>query len=223
MTYNDVTRNEKAISGALALATHLLFLALLVSGVSWQQKKPDSAAIVDLWNNLPPLPQPEVQERPPEVKPPPEPPKPVPKVEPKPVPKPEAKPVSKPDISLKEKQDKERKLKEQVEAKKRADEKKQAALKEKQEKEEKAKLLKEQEDAIRKLAEKDAAQAAAQLRLINEYKLRIRDKIRRFIVEPPNLQGNPEVEFEVVLLPGGEVLGVKLKKGSAIAAYDNAV
>lgn len=219
MTYNDVTRNEKAISGALALATHLLFLALLVFSVSWQQKKPDSAVIVDLWNNLPPLPQPKVEEPPPEVKPAPELPKPVPKVEPKPLPK----PAIKPDIGLKEKAklEKERKLKAQqiLEAKKRDEEKKkQAALKEQQAKEAKAKQ--EQEEALKQQL---AQQQAAQLRLINEYKQRIRDKIRRFIVEPPNLQGNPEVEFDVVLLPGGDVLGVKLKKGSALAAYDNAV
>jgi len=223
MTYNDVSRNEKRISGALALATHLLFLALLVFGVSWQQQKPDSAVIVDLWNDLPPLPQPKVEEPPPEAKPAPEPPKPVAKVEPKPVPKPEVKPVVKPDIALKEKEkfEKERKLKERqiLEAKKRDEEKKkQAALKEQQAREAKAKQ--EQEEAIKQQL---AQQQAAQLRLINEYKQRIRDKIRRFIVEPPNLQGNPEVEFDVVLLPGGEVLGVKLRKGSALAAYDNAV
>jgi len=223
MTYNDVSRNEKRISGALALATHLLFLALLVFGVSWQQQKPDSAVIVDLWNDLPPLPQPKVEEPLPEAKPAPEPPKPAPKVEPKPVPKPEVKPVVKPDIALKEKEkfEKERKLKERqiLEAKKRDEEKKkQAALKEQQAREAKAKQ--EQEEAIKQQL---AQQQAAQLRLINEYKQRIRDKIRRFIVEPPNLQGNPEVEFDVVLLPGGEVLGVKLRKGSALAAYDNAV
>ncbi|OGA45690.1 MAG: hypothetical protein A3F74_12710 [Betaproteobacteria bacterium RIFCSPLOWO2_12_FULL_62_58] len=223
MTYNDVSRNEKRISGALALATHLLFLALLVFGVSWQQQKPDSAVIVDLWNDLPPLPQPKVEEPLPEAKPAPEPPKPAPKVELKPVPKPEVKPVVKPDIALKEKEkfEKERKLKERqiLEAKKRDEEKKkQAALKEQQAREAKAKQ--EQEEAIKQQL---AQQQAAQLRLINEYKQRIRDKIRRFIVEPPNLQGNPEVEFDVVLLPGGEVLGVKLRKGSALAAYDNAV
>ena len=46
---------------------------------------------------------------------------------------------------------------------------------------------------------------------------------RRFIVQPPNLQGNPESEFDVVVLPDGNVLGVKLKKPSGNAAYDNAV
>jgi colicin import membrane protein len=227
MTYNDVSRNEKAISGALALATHLLFLALLVFGVSWQQKKPDSAVIVDLWNNLPPLPQPKVEEPRPEVKPVPEPPKPVPKVEPKPVPKPEPKPVIKPDIALKEKLAKERKQKEQIEAKKREDEKKkQAALKVQQDKLDKAKLEKERDEALRKvLVEKESAQAAAaaQARLLDEYKRRVSERIKRFIVLPPNIQGNPEAQFEVVQIPGGEVLSVKLKRSSGVAAYDGAV
>ena len=38
-----------------------------------------------------------------------------------------------------------------------------------------------------------------------------------------NLPKTAQVEFDVVLLPGGEVLGVKLRKSSALAAYDNAV
>jgi colicin import membrane protein len=68
-----------------------------------------------------------------------------------------------------------------------------------------------------------AQAAAAQSKLRNEYIERIRTKIRRFIVQPPNLQGNPESEFDVVVLPDGNVLGVKLKRASGNAAYDNAV
>ncbi len=222
MTYNDITQNEKAISGALALVMHLLFLVLLVFGVSWQKKQADSAAIVDLWSELP-APQPQAETPPPpQVKP--EPPKPQPKVETRPAPKPETKPAVKPDIALKEKLEKERKQKEQekLEAKKREEEKvRLAALKEKQAKEAELKrLAKEQDDALRKLAQQ---QAAAQAKLMNEYTDRISAKIRRFIVEPPNLQGNPEVQFEVVQLPGGEVLSVKLRRTSGVAVYDNAV
>jgi colicin import membrane protein len=219
MTYNDVTKNEKAISGALALATHLLFLALLVFSVSWQQKKPDSAVIVDLWSNLPPLPQPRVEEPAPEAKPAPEPPKPAPKIAPKPLPK----PVIKPDIALKEKEklEKERKLKAQqiLEAKKRDEEKKtKAALKEQQAKEAKAKQ--EQEEALKRQA---AQQQAAQARLLDEYKRRVSERIKRFIVLPPNIQGNPEAQFDVVQIPGGEILSVKLMRSSGVAAYDSAV
>lgn len=258
MSYAYATPNEKAISGALALAMHLAFLVLLVLGVSWQQKRPDSAVVVDLWASLPPVaqPKPEPKPEPRPVPPPPAPPKPEPKPEPKPVPpppappKPEPKPVPKPDIELEAKLEKERKLKEQreaeakrvaeekkreeekkraeaklreeerlqAEAKRREEEKKIAALKAEQAKE--AAARREQEEALKRLA---AEQAAAQSREIQKYKDLISAKIRRFIVEPPNLQGNPEVEFDVVVLPGGEVLGVKMKKSSAVAAYDSAV
>ncbi|MDP2240947.1 MAG: cell envelope integrity protein TolA [Burkholderiales bacterium] len=225
MSYAYATQDEKTISGAMALVMHLLFLLLLVFGVSWQHKQSDSAVIVDLWNNLPALPQPKAEPPPPEAKAPPEPPKPVPKAEPKP--KPEPKPVIKPDIALKEKLEKERKLKveqEKLEEKKREQEKARVALKEKRAKEVEAKqLAKEQDDALRKINEMQAAQAAARGKQIDEYRRRISEKVKRFIVLPPNLQGNPEVEFDVVLLPGGEVLGVKLRKSSAVTAYDNAV
>jgi len=287
MSYAYATSNEKAISGALALAMHVAFLVLIVLGVSWQQKRPDSAVVVDLWASLPPAAQPKPEPpkpeppkpeppkpeppkpEPPKPEPPkpeplkPEPPKPEPpKPEPRPPepepapapkpapPKPEPKAAPKPDIELKAKLDKERKQKEQqaaearrlaerkkreeekkraeakriederqrAEAAKREEEKKLAALKAQQAKE--AAARREQEEALKRLA---AEQAAAQQRLIDEYTRRIRDKIRRFVVEPPNLQGNPEVEFDVVVLPGGEVLGVKMRKSSTVAAYDSAV
>jgi len=228
------TSNERAVSGALALVMHALFFALLVFGVTWQKRQPE-AMVVDLWNNLPPMaapkadPAPEVKPEPPkpepkaEVKPEP---KPVPKAEPKAAPKVEAKPTVKPDIALKDKKDKQKDVKAQevlAEKKKREQEQAQiAALRELQAKEAEAKqrAAREQEDALKKLA---AQQAAAQSKVLEEYKRRIAEKIRRFITEPPNLQGNPEVEFEVVLLPGGEVLGVKTRKASGVSAWDNAV
>jgi colicin import membrane protein len=229
------TSNERAISGAMALAMHLLFLVLLVFGVSWQKRQPE-AVVVDLWNNLPPIaaPKPEAV---PEVKPQPPPPKPeaevkpevkpVPKAATKPAPKPEAKPPVKPDIALKdkEKKEKDRKAAEQqaLEKKKRNQVEAQIAeLKAQQAREAEAKqrAAREQEDALKKLAQQ---QAAAQNKLIDEYKRRISERIKRFIIEPPNLQGNPEVEMDVVLLPGGEVLGVKTRKASGQSAWDNAV
>ncbi len=39
VTYNDITQNERTLSGTLALVMHLLFFALLVFGVSWQKKQ----------------------------------------------------------------------------------------------------------------------------------------------------------------------------------------
>lgn len=235
MSTIGVTRGEKTVSGALALGMHLLFALLLVFGVAWQQHRRIEAPVtVDLWSNLPPQPRAEAPP-PPEVKPEPEPPKPPP---PKVVePKAEPKPVPKPDIALKEKAEKERKRKEEekaeqerkrkeqekAEAKKREEEKKRLAALQQAKEAEARRVAKEQDEALRKLAAERAAQATAQQRLIDDYKRRISDKIRRYVVLPPNLQGNPEAEFDVVQIPGGEVLSVKLKRSSGNSAYDAAV
>jgi colicin import membrane protein len=232
MTATAIQSREQALAGALAFAMHVLFLALLVFSVTWQQKQIDTAVVVDLWRDLPPLvpPQAEAPPPPPAVKP--EPPPPAPKVEAKPPPE----PAPKPDIALKEKLEKERKLKAQqaVEAKRIAAEKareaelekkKRAAaeaLKQKQAAEAEAKrVAAEQQKARDALA---AQEAAAQARVVDEYKRRISDKIRRFIVLPPNVDANAQVEFEITVLPGGEVLGAKLKRAAnSLPAYDAAV
>jgi colicin import membrane protein len=211
------TRNEKAVSGALTLVMHLLFFALLVFGVAWQKHEP-AAMVAELWSNLP---APKAAPPPPKVEP--EPPKPQPKAEAKPVPKVEPKPAPKPDIALRDKKEKALKAKERelAEKKKREDEARLEALKQQQAKEAEAiRRAREQDEALKKLAQ---IQAAAQAKLVDEYKRRIQEKIKRFVLEPPNLPKTAQVEFDVVLLPGGEVLGVKLRKSSALAAYDSAV
>jgi len=241
--YAYPSRQEKVISGAFAFGMHLVFLALLVFGVTWPKRIEPQANIVDLWANLPspappkvepPRPRPELK---PEVKPP----------EPPPV-KPVAKPeIPKPDIAMKEKAMKEKAEKEkaekekaekdrrvleekQKEAKKREAEAKAAQKRQlekeaeakaaQREKEKLAEAQREQEDAQRRIAEQ---QASAQARLRNEYIERIRAKIRSKIGQVPNLQGNPEVEIDVIQIPGGDVLSVKLKRSSGVSAYDNAV
>jgi colicin import membrane protein len=40
---------------------------------------------------------------------------------------------------------------------------------------------------------------------------------------PENLSGNPEVEFEVNVLPTGEIAKIRVLKGSGNSAYDQAV
>lgn len=67
------------------------------------------------------------------------------------------------------------------------------------------------------------AAGAAQQKLSDDWKARIQAKIRSRIVVPPNMEGNPEARFEVVLLPGGEVLSATLKKSSGNPAYDAAI
>ena len=215
----------KLTSGVLAVAVHLAFFALLVLGVSWQHRTPD-AVEVELWNNLPPVPQvkpppppqPKVEPKP-EVKPTPPPP-PQPKVEAKPKPEPEPKPVAKPDIALeKEKQEKAQREREKAEAikreqiakaeaKKREDAEKQklAALeRERRQKEENIeKMRREQEETIERIQKQ---QASAQAKLVDEYKRRISDKIRRYVVKDPCAPlGNPSIVFEAVLLHEGNTL-----------------
>jgi colicin import membrane protein len=220
-TFVYETPNEKAISGALALVMHVMFGVLLVFGVTW--KKPEPVAMVaELWGNLPPVAAPKAAPPPPpKVEP--EPPKPVPKVEPKPVPKVEPKPQPKAEIDLREKKEKERKAREQeiAEKKKKIEEQqKLEALKLQQAKEAEAKrLAQEQADALKKLAQQ---QAAAQAREIDKYKAAIEARIKRFIVEPPNVQGSPVAEVDIIMLPGGEVLDVRTRKTSGQTTWDNA-
>ena len=221
------TPREKVISGAFASTMHLLFIALLVFGVNWQKKVEPQVNIVDLWSPPsqseakvvappPPAPEPPKPEVKPEVKP-----QVQPKAAPTP-PKPVAKPeVAKPDIALKDK--------EKVDKERRASEDKQKGAK-KQEEEAQAAQKSQQAEAQRNANEQAEAQkamaaqaAAARQNMLDKYKKAISDKIRRFIVLPPNLQGNPESEFDVVLLPDGNVLGVKVRRASGNQAYDNAV
>ncbi len=88
----------------------------------------------------------------------------------------------------------------------------------------------QQQEAVRKQREveetkrrADAAARAAHQKLINDYMARIQAKIKGKVVVPPNMEGNPEARFEVVLLPGGEVLSATMKKSSGNKTYDDAV
>lgn len=215
------TSRERVISGAFASTMHLLFIALLVFGVNWQKKVEPQVNVVDLWS--PPSPAETKAVAPPP--PAPEPPKPVvkpePKVEPTP-PKPVAKPeAAKPDIALKEKEkiEKERRV---AEEKQKAEKKREveAAAAQKSQQAEAQRLAKEQAEAQQAMA---AQAAAARKNELDKYRKGISDKIKSRIVRPPNLQGNEESEFDIVVLPDGNVLGVKLKKPSGNPAYDNAV
>ena len=205
---------DKTMARALALAMHAAFLVLLIFGVSWQ-KRPELPVMAELWSSLPPMVQPAEPKV--EVTPEPEPPKPAPRVEPPPTPKAEPVPVPKPDIAQKKIEKKaEPKVEPKPEARKKDDG---TAARQK------AELKNEEREAQLKqiLAEKEAdAKAAAQGKIISEYMERIRAKVRQNIVEPPGLQGNPTAEFDVVMIPGGDVLSVRLVRSSGVPAYDAA-
>ena len=234
----------------LAVVVHIVFFAFMIFGLNWKTSPPESMT-VDLWSSLPPPPppvQPAAKAAPPAPAPPPPPPPP----EAKPLPpEPEVPPPAKPDIVLKEKIEKpkpekkpveqkqppkkEKELKEQAERESKAKEQKEKERKEKElkdkelkEKEQKARIAAEVEQLQREQEANDKRQqlAAAQSRLADEmaeYKAKIMAKIRRNIVMPPDLPGNPAVEFDVTLLPGGDILDVKMRRTSGYPAFDSAV
>src|SRR5262249_37735149 len=77
------------------------------------------------------------------------------------------------------------------------------------------------EEEARKRAEAEAL--AAKPKLLNQYIERIKLKVRGRIVVPPGMNGNPKVIYSVTLLPGGEVLDIRLVKSSGVPAFDAAV
>ena len=248
----------------LALFVNLLFIAVLVFSVSWQNREPEAVS-AELYAPPPvstPRPQPKVEPvQPPKIEPTPE---------PKPVPKPPTPIVEKPDtreadIALKAKRDAERKAQEQAERErveqererreaeaKKVEEKRQADARQRQQqqqletmraqaqRETQLRAQAERESQMRAQAEREsqlraqadaeargrAAQAAAgaarnksQLDWIDK----IRSRIRGNINLPPDIVGNPEAIFDVVQLPTGEIIDVKLRKSSGVRAYDDAV
>lgn len=242
MTYDDdIPPREKKFARNLAIGIHVAVILLLIFGVSWHRRQSEEPAVADLWGTMSPPRQqePAKSETPPlklaptiekEPTPPPPPPKPAIKREPK------------PDIALKEKLEKERKLKEEerrreeekklkLAEERRRDEEKKLKLTEAKKKDEERRKLEQQAQleadakraAEKEAAAKQAAAAAATSRAMDAWTRLIQDKVRRNIVEPPNLSGNPQVEFNVVQIPGGEVLSVRMIRSSGVPAYDAAV
>jgi colicin import membrane protein len=213
-------------SFVLSALVHILLVAILVLGVRWQVRAPETVT-VDLVA-VPPAPVPEppkpVVEPPkpvpppkvePEVKPPP------PKVEkpeiavpekpkPKPKPKPEPKPKPKPEVKPKEDPNFQKRLQEQVAAE-------QKALDQQRQERELRELL------ARKQAEAERAASTARQKALDEYISRIQRAVKGNWILPQDIQGNPEAVFLVVQIPTGEVISTRLIKSSGNPAYDTAV
>jgi colicin import membrane protein len=228
----------KIPAGVLAIVVHVLFFGLLVFGVNWHAEQP-RAVEAELWSSLPPVPKAKrvVAAPKPVAKPAP---KPLPKPAPKPIPAPVPKPVPKPkpakaDIELKQKEKKrqEEKKRKQEELKRKQEERRKRARQLKQQEEKlkqqllheqqarEAELLRQQQAAL--VQQLQAQRAAAQARALNDFRSKIKSKIQRFIILPPDIQGNPLAEFEVTLLPSGDVLSARLTHSSGNPAYDDAV
>lgn len=235
MRVASAMHSDKTKARLLALAMHALFIVLIVFGVSWQ-KKPQTPVTADLWSNLPPLPPPRAVEAPPAPQAAPEPPpKAAPRVPPPP-PKVERTPPPKPDIVVK-KVEKEKKAEPRAEPrpepKKREDDKiarlqKEAEAKAQREQDQQRELADKEARAAadKAAAEKAAAERAARAAAARDnqkYIAGIYGKVYARLAVPPDVQGNPEAEFTVALLPSGELDSVTMRRSSGNAAYDAAI
>jgi colicin import membrane protein len=193
---------------------------VLFFGVRWQSRPPETIS-VELW--VPPALPVERPEVKPEPKVEPAPPPPEPKVEaprppdiaikekPKPKPKPKPEPAKPKPEPVKPKAEP---------AKPRVDEM-QKRMREELAREQSALKIDQERELIKDQLTRE--QAAASQKALSAYGDKIKAKIKGNILLPPDIKGNPEAVFEVVQLPTGEVLSVKLKKSSGNAAYDQAV
>jgi colicin import membrane protein len=203
-------------SFALSAIVHLALVAVLVLGVRWQVRAPDTVE-VDLVEATPPPPPAPVVEPPKPV--------PAPKVEPPPP------QVKKPDIAIQEKPKPKPKPKPEPKAKPKDDPELQKRMREQLAQEQRQLDQQRAEQELRELIAKQRADearkaAAAQARALNEYITRIQTKVKSNWILPQNIQGNPEAIFLVVQLPTGEVLpppSTRLIKSSGNPAYDAAV
>lgn len=240
-------------AGIWAIGVHLLLLAALLLSFNWKATPPMlNVAEVELWDSLPqpspPLPvAPPVETPPPLETPPPAvvkeaPPPPPEKVE---APAPKAPEV---DIALekKRKELEQKKAAEQLKKELALAQKKQlAALQAEARKEEMQnsdKLLKENKanETLKKLqqealaeeraateqavASDKSAKSAAIAGVVDEYRSKIQAKIRGNVNKSLCATANPELKFDIALLPTGEMTGLpKLLKSSGNKACDEAV
>lgn len=239
-----IRKHENSVSwkaGTLSILVHAVLLGALLISFNWKAAHTVlNVTEVELWDKIPgksvpkpieikpePKPEPKVEE------PKPEPPKPV--VEEKP--KPEEPKV---DIELEKKKqelaEKERLLEQKkLEDKIKKEEAKKKLLAEMREEDlkEKAEAKKDKEATLKKLqqealndekGESDKQASAASASLISEYTEKIKAKIRGNVNKTLCGDGNPELRFEIGLLPTGELNGnPKLIKSSGNSTCDEAV
>ena len=242
-----VPSSQHVSSGSLSLVVHGLFIAALVFGLSWKTL-PQIPVEADLWQALPAPPPPPLAEprpiTPPPVAKPTEADIALEKAKKQKLAE-EIKRKQEERIQAQEKAkaEQERLEQERVEKAKAEQERleKQRQLKEQQEKE---RLEKERREAARRQLEQELAsemhdqmdaespqlkavqdrvRAAQQTRMVKDFRDRIMSKVKGNVHLPPTLAGNPQAEFQVTLLPNGEVLRVTLTKSSGQRLYDQEV
>ena len=220
-------------AGVYSVLVHTLLLGALLISFNWKTTHPISIAQVELWDSV------AVEEYKPAPKPEPLPePMPVEKEIPKPEPvvAPEEKPQPKVEIAIEKKPVKKEPVKKEPPkpvAKtndmlaKLQEEARQEALKNK------SVSKSNTNDALKKLQQESLNEdkaageqkaSAATAGLVDEFKTKIQAKIRSNVNKTLCGDGNPELKFEIGLIPTGELSGApKLVKSSGNAACDDAV
>lgn len=238
-------------AGAMAMLVHGLFLLGLVFSVTWRSL-PELPVYADLWAELPPLPEaPEPPPpQPVETVAPPEPLPVPPALEPQADIQLEArKEEERRRLQVEERErvrneaeqrrarEAERRQRERQEAEARRQEAERQRQEEEARRQAQERARRELDEALARQLQEDLAgearllqrgagiqaEAAARLKMIEDYRDRIRNKIHGYLRLPPNLSGNPEVVYQVRLLPDGEVLRLMLLKSSGQPAYDRQV
>jgi colicin import membrane protein len=239
-------------AGALALGVHLALLGALLISFNWKAAQPVlNIAEVELWDSLPnnavqqpePIVEPIVKEQP----------EPILKETPKPEPVLEDKPKEEPQVDIALEKKKKELAKKEVERKELEQKKIEEQLKKDKALEQKKQLeaiqgqiisekpLKDKKtstpDALKKLQQEAladdksegdkqavSAKAAANAGVVGDYINKIQAKIRGNVNKTLCGEGNPELKFDIGLLPTGQLSGSpKLVKSSGSSACDDAV
>lgn len=215
---------NKLPAGILALVVHSVFFALLYFGFNWNRQVFSTPTMsVELWQSLP------VEVVAPPVN-----------LKAEEIVQPPLEKIAQPDIAIPDKKKAVAKPAETMPEKNKPPPKDMEQAKQKIV-EQDARIAKQQvareqaerlrleelanEQAARENAEqhKQAELAAATGRVVDEYKAKIQARIKRNIVEPPDVAKDVRAVFRVTLLPGGAVLKADLERSSGNAAYDSAV
>jgi colicin import membrane protein len=220
-------------AGVFSVLVHALLLGALLISFNWKTTHPISIAQVELWDSVaveahkpPPIPEPVPEPLPVEKE--------IPK--PEPVAAPEEKPEPKVEIAIEKKPVKKEPVKKEpakpvVKADdmlaKLQEEARQEALKNK------SVTKPNTNDALKKMQQEllnedkaagERSASAASAGVVNEFKAKIQAKIRSNVNKTLCGNGNPELKFEIGLIPTGELSGSpKLVKSSGNAACDDAV
>lgn len=213
-------------AGILSVSVHVLLLGVLLLSFNWKTTHPTSVAQVELWDTIasttpPPVPSP-MREKisPPEpIMSPPES-APQEKIEPAPEIAVEKKKTPKPAIKPEESR---KKLLEQL---RQEDLKNLPKVPVKQNADAIKKLQQEllNEDHAGGEVKSSSAKSAANPGVVDEFKAKIQSKIRSHVNKTLCGEGNPELKFEIGLIPSGELSSnPRLVKSSGNAVCDEAV